>query len=192
MAEPGLACTQKKAHGEGRTIVFVDESGFYLLPGVVRTYAPCAQTPVLRPVHTRDHVSVMSGITMDGRLYTMVRDDALDSLDSVVFLKHLLPHVADNLLVIWDGSPIHKGHVNTFLAEGGARQIYLEQLPPYAPDLNPGEGVWHQLKHVDMRNLCCRSLAHLRTELGRAIKRLRRKPYLITAFFAEAGLSIKI
>ncbi len=129
---------------------------------------------------------------MDGRLYTMVRYDALDSLDSVVFLKHLLPHVADNLLVIWDGSPIHKGHVNTFLVEGGARQIYLEQLPPYAPDLNPGEGVWHQLKNVEMRNLCCRSLAHLRTELGRAIKRLRRKPYLITAFFAEAGLSIKI
>ena len=107
----------------------MDESGFYLLPGVVRTDAPGAQTPVLRPVHTRDQVSVMSGITMDGRLYTMVRHDALDSLDSVVFLKHLLPHVADKLLVIWDGSPIHTGHVKTFLAEGGARQIYLLVRP---------------------------------------------------------------
>jgi transposase len=134
----------------------------------------------------------MSGITMDGRLYTMVRYDALDSLDSVVFLKHLLPRVSDKLLVIWDGSPIHKGHVKTFLAEGGAKQIHLEQLPPYAPDLNPGEAVWHQLKNVEMRNLCCRNLAHLRTELGLAIRRLRRKPYLITSFFAEAGLSIEI
>ena len=53
----------------------------------------------------------MSGITMDGRLYTMVRDEALDSLDSVVFLKHLLPQVSDRLLVIWDGSPIHQGQV---------------------------------------------------------------------------------
>jgi transposase len=170
----------------------VDESGFYLLPGVVRTYAPCAQTPILRSVFTRDHVSVMSGITMDGRLYTMVRREALDSLDSVVFLKHLLPHVSDKLLVIWDGSPMQKGHVNTFLAEGGAKQIHLEQLPPYAPDLNPGEGVWHQLKDVEMRHLCCRNLAHLRTELGRAIRRLRRKPHVLTAFFAQAGLSIEI
>jgi transposase len=128
---------------------------------------------------------------MDGRLYTMVRRQALDSLDSVVFLKHLLPHVSDKLLVIWDGSPIHKGHVKTFLAEGGAKQIHLEQLPPYAPDLNPGEGVWHHLKNVEMRNLCCLNLAHLRTELGRAIRRLRRKPSLITALFAEAGLSIE-
>jgi hypothetical protein len=62
-------------------------------------------------VFTRDHVSVMSGITMDGHLYTLVREEALDSLDSVLFFKHLLPHVSEHLLVIWDGSPIHKGHV---------------------------------------------------------------------------------
>jgi hypothetical protein len=37
-------------------------------------------------VYTRDHLSVMSGITMDGRLYTLVRDEALDSLDRVLFL----------------------------------------------------------------------------------------------------------
>lgn len=177
---------------EGRTIVFVDESGFYLLPGLVRTYAPCAQTPVLRSVYTRDHLSVMSGITMQGRLYTMVRRETLDSLDSTVFLHHLRLHVSDKLLVIWDGSPIHKGYVKTFLAEGGAKQIHVEQLPSYAPDLNPDEGVWHYLKNVEMRNLCCLNLTHLRTELGLAIRRLRRKPHLITACFAEAQLSLEI
>jgi transposase len=186
-----MAGAEKKARIEGRTIVFVDESGFYLLPGLVRTYAPCGQTPILRSVCTRDHVSVMSGITMDGRLYTLVREEALDSLDSVLFLKHLRPHVSERLLVIWDGSPIHKGQVRTFLAEGGARQIHLEQLPPYAPDLNPGEGVWQQLKHVEMRNLCCLNLAHLRSELALAIKRLRRKPHVLTACFAQAGLSLE-
>jgi len=186
-----MAPAQKKAHVEGRTIVFVDESGFYLLPGHVRTYAPCGQTPVLRWPYTRDHVSVMSGITMDGRLYTMVRDEALDSLDSVVFLKHLLPHVSGKLLVIWDGSLIHKGQVRSFLAAGAAQQIHVEQLPPYAPDLNPDEGVWHQLKNVEMRNLCCRNLTHLRSELGLAIRRVRRKPHLITACFTGAGLSLE-
>jgi transposase len=177
---------------EGRTIVFVDESGLYLLPGLVRTDAPCGQTPVLRAVYTPDHVSVMSGITMDGRLYTLVRDAVLDSLDSMLFLKHLLPHVSEKLLVIWDGSPIHKGHVRTFLAEGGARRIRLEQLPPYAPDLNPGEGGWQHLKHVEMRNLCCLNLPHLRSELRLAIKRLRRKPHVLTACFAQAGLSMNL
>jgi hypothetical protein len=35
-----VARVEKKAAKEGRTIVFIDESGFYLLPMVVRTYAP--------------------------------------------------------------------------------------------------------------------------------------------------------
>ena len=38
----------KKALEEGRTLVWVDESGFYLLPAVQRSYAPKGQTPVLR------------------------------------------------------------------------------------------------------------------------------------------------
>ena len=107
-------------------MIFVDESGFYLLPGQVRTDAPYGQPPILRSVCTRDHVPVMRGITMDGRLDTLVREEALDSLDSVLFLTHWLPHVSEHWLVIWDGSPIHKGHVRTFLAEGGERQMHLE------------------------------------------------------------------
>jgi transposase len=145
----------------------------------------------LPSVFTRDHVSVMGGITIDGRLSTLVCEEALDSLDSVLFLKHLLPHVSEHLVVIWDGSPIHQEHVRTFLAEGGARQMHLEQLPPDATDLNPGEGVWHQLKNVAMRHLCCLNRAHLRSELGLAIKRLRRKPHVRTARFAQAGLSVE-
>ena len=186
-----MAGAQKKAQIEGRTIVFVDESGFYLLPGLARTYAPCGQTPILRSVYTRAHVSVMSGLTMDGRLYTLVRDDALDSLDSVIFLKHLLPHVSEKLWVIWDGCPIHQGHVRTLLAAGGARQMHVEPLPPSAPDLTPGEGVWQHLKHVDMQNLGCVNLPHRRNELQLAITRLRRKPHVRTACFAQAGRSVE-
>jgi hypothetical protein len=42
-----VAFPQKRALKEGRTIVFADQSGFYLLPMVVRTYAPVGKTPIL-------------------------------------------------------------------------------------------------------------------------------------------------
>ena len=48
--------------------MFVDQSGFYLLPAVVRTYAPTGQTPVLREELSGDHLSAMSGITLEGKL----------------------------------------------------------------------------------------------------------------------------
>jgi hypothetical protein len=129
VASAGLAPAHNKAHVDGRTLVCVDESGLYLVPGRLRTYAPGGQTPLLRWPSTRDHGSVMRGITLEGRRDTMVREEALDSLDRVVCLKHLLPHVSARWLVRWDGSPLHKGPVRSCLAAGGAQPRHMAQLP---------------------------------------------------------------
>jgi transposase len=190
MASGSLAGAEKKARQEGSIIVLIDEAGFSLLPGLVRTYAPRGQTPVLKSFLTYAHLSVRSGLTMAGQLYTLVRDRALNSTDSVRFLKHLRREIKGKLMVIWDGSPIHRKEVRRFM-EGGAKHIGLELLPAYAPDLNPAEGVWQQLKNVELRNVTCQNLAQLRLELGLAIMRLRNKPHLVRSFFAAAGLSIE-
>jgi transposase len=150
-----VAFPQKRALKEGRTIVFVDQSGFYLLPMVVRTYAPVGKTPILKENLTRDHLSVMSGITLDGKLYMLEQERAFKGEDAVRFLKHLMRQIPGKLLVVWDGSPIHRGRmVKDFLASGASSRLQLEQLPGYAPDLNPDEGVWKHLKCVELRNLC--------------------------------------
>ena len=95
---------------------------------------------------TYDHLSAISGITPDGQLLLLVEERDLRSEDAVRFPRHLLRHLPGKLLVIWDGSPIHRGQtVKQFLASGGAKRIHLEQLPGYAPDLNPDEGIWNYL-----------------------------------------------
>ena len=48
--------------------MFVDESGFYLLPKVSRTYAPVGKTPIIHEYVTRDHLSAIDGITPEGKL----------------------------------------------------------------------------------------------------------------------------
>src|SRR5919109_5063573 len=64
-----VAGHQKGAQTHQQTILFLDESGFYPLPSVVRTYAPVGQTPVLREWWTRDHLSAISAISPQGKLY---------------------------------------------------------------------------------------------------------------------------
>lgn len=168
--------------------MWVDEAGFYLLAGVVRTYAPRGQTPVLYVPLTRDHLSVISGITAQGRLLVRMQDRAFRGADVVRFLKHLLYYLGGKLLVIWDGAPIHRDQaVKAFLAGGAAGQICVEQLPGYAPDLNPDEGVWNYLKQVELRNVTCHDPDELRDELRSAIARLRHKPDLIRAFIKQYG-----
>jgi hypothetical protein len=65
----------------------VDESGFYLLPGVVRTYAPAGQTPVLRAPRSRDHLSVIAGLTLGGRLLVQMQERAYQGPDIVGYLS---------------------------------------------------------------------------------------------------------
>lgn len=182
-----------EARRERRTLVFVDESGFYLLPGRVRTYAPEAHTPIIHEWQTRDHLSVMGGVTLVGKIYVLVRQHSLTGLHTIEFLKHIIRHLGNRLLVVWDGSPIHRRTmVNDFLATGIARGVRVARLPPYAPDLNPIEGTWQHLKHVEMRNLVTLDLEELHLELHLAIGRLRQKTRTIRSFFDGAGLEREI
>jgi transposase len=97
--------------------------------------------------------------------------------------------VSGQMVIIWDGAPIHRSQViQEFLANGAAPRLHLERLPAYAPELNPGEGLWAQLKGVELRNLCCFNILHLCHELRDAVKRVRRKPQLIESFFRGAKL----
>jgi transposase len=156
---------------------------------VVRTYAPVGHTPILREWCTRDHLSAISALSPEGKLYFHSQDHALNSDDVVAFLEHLLREMPGQIVIIWDGAPIHRSHIiKEFLANGASQRLHLERLPAYAPELNPGEGLWQQLKGVELRNVCGFNLPHLRRELRDAVKRVRRKPRLIKGCFDGAQL----
>lgn len=138
---------------------------------------------MLRVHQTRDHLAAISGVTPDGRLYFMLRDRTLRGGDVVAFLRHLLRQTRRRLLVIWDGGPIHRSRaVTAFLASRAGRRVRVERLPGYAPDLNPDEFVWRHLKHVELRNRCCRNQRHLAREVHAAVRRLRRRRRILAAF----------
>jgi len=182
---------RRRARRERRALVFEDESGFYLLPGVVKTYAPEGLTPVLREKQTRDHLSVMGAMTPSGHVHTLVRQESLNGLHCVEFLLHLLRVAGKRLLVVWDGSPIHRREAVREFVTGTKGKVWVEALPGYAPDLNPwDEGGWNHLKHVEMRNLVCRDLEELHEQFHLAVGRLRQKPHLVQSFFAQAGLGL--
>lgn len=125
-----MAHDLKKAAEDQATIIWVDEAGFYLLPMAVRTWAPCGQTPILRVPLTHDHLSAISGITLDGRLFMQVRAASYDGTSVVGFLRVLLRKLAGKIVVIWDGSPIHGANeIKAFLKRGAAKRLQLEQLP---------------------------------------------------------------
>ncbi len=123
------------------------------------------------------------------------RQDAFDAHGVVgflrVLLRVLLRKLRGQVLVIWDGSPLHNGQpVKDLRARGAAQRVHLERLPGYAPDLNPDEGIWNDLKGVALKNRCCRDLAELHLERRRAKERLRHQRDVIRACSLQCGYSI--
>jgi transposase len=186
-----MAAFKKGALRKGQMPVFIDESGFYLLPATVRTYAPCGVRPQLRVYQTHAHLGVMCGLTPAGDLFSYIESRSLTEDDSVRFLQHLRRQLGCRLLIIWDRINIHRSKVvKAFLAQVPAGSIQVEELPNCAPELNPQEGVWHLLKDVELKNVCCRDLQHLALELRLAIRRVRSYPSLALSCFQGAGLDL--
>jgi hypothetical protein len=181
--------TNKGRRPSSQRSSFVDESGFYPLPSVVRTSAPIGQTPMLREWRTREHLSAISEISPEGQLYCHGQEGAIDSADRVAFLEHLRREVPARMVVIWDGAPRHRRHLSKdFLENRAAQRLPLERLPADAPERDPDEGIWQQLKGVEWRHLCCFDLRHLWHALRTAVTRVRRQPRILKGCFAGAGL----
>ena len=138
---------------------------------------------------THEHLSVISAVTAAGELFTRVQEEAFRGEGVVAFLEQLQRLLGGKLLIYWDRARIHRGEpVKAWLAARRTGEVRIKPLPPYAPELNPDEGVWNELKHHDLPNVSCLDLRGLRTLLRRGIRRLQHRPDLIRGFFAEAGL----
>jgi hypothetical protein len=182
-----VAGSQKGAAVQRQTLLFVDESAFYPLLSVVRTYPPMGQTPIMREWCTCDHLSAISATCPEGKVYFHRQDCAITSADVVAFLEPLLREMPGRVVILGDSAQIHCSHaIQEVLAHGDAQRLHLERLPAYAPELNPDGGLWQQLIGVELRHGCCFTVPHRQRELRDVVKRVRRKPRLIQGFFRGA------
>jgi transposase len=112
----------------------------------------------------------------------------------VEFLKELKRKIGGKLLIIWEGAPIHRGEpIKKYLREGAAKFLHLERLPGYTPELKANEGIWQYLKRVELANTVNKTLGELSLRLVRleeAIRRVRRKRFVVKACIAQAGFSL--
>ena len=90
-------------------MVFVDESGFSLIPYVAKTWAPVGHTPVLVHQGRWPKFSAISGVTPRGRLFFRMYSGSIDETRAVAFLRHLLRYIGRRpILVFWDNGQPHR------------------------------------------------------------------------------------
>ena len=63
-------------------------------------------------------------------------------------------------------------------------------MPPYAPELNPVEYIWAYWKQHELPNVCPKDYGELNERARKALRRMHRKPRLITAFWKQSSLPL--
>jgi transposase len=191
-----LAAAKKNAARHRAWLVFEDESGVSQHPVVRRTWAPRGATPML--VHTGSNwkrLSVAGALAYrwDGRrsrFFFHTCPGTYTDRALVPFIRALKRHFrGGRVVVIWDGLGGHTSRYMTAYLRRQRAWLTVERLPAYAPELNPLEQVWGNVKAVELANICAPDLASLRRPLRCGFARIRQRPTLARAFLRHAGLS---
>ncbi|WP_443044167.1 IS630 family transposase [Streptomyces sp. NBC_00353] len=199
--EGGVAAGKRIAAACGGWIVFEDEAGFSMTPPRARTWGRRGHTPVIRVRgRSRRRTSVAALCCYKpgeaSRLIYRPHDHLLlkgarksfswkDYRDLLV-RAHI--QLGGPIVVVWD-------NLNTHLTAGLKRYeaehdwLTTIRLPPYAPDLNPVEGIWSLLRRA-MANTAFDTPDDLDRILRRELRRTQLRPHLINGCLTATGLPI--
>jgi transposase len=123
------------------------------------------------------------------RFYFQTRPGTYTDVALIGFLRTLKRHFRGTpVILLWDGLPAHKSARMTQYLVRQRQWLHIERLPAYAPDLNPVEQVWGNIKTRDVANLCPTDILALRRPLRRGCGRVRSQPTLAFSFLRHAGL----
>lgn len=171
--------------------MFVDESGFLLIPTRRRTWGLRGQTPIVRYSYKHDRISALAALSVSAQrkrmgLYVRFQQCNFRAQHVAVFLRQLLHHLRGTVVLLWDNGPIHKGPVLRSLRSQYPR-LHVEFLPGYAPELNPVEFIWQEFKGHSANRLLL-DKQDIRRHLHASTRRVRRSQARLRGFVLASEL----
>lgn len=190
-----MASGKKNARRRKAWIFFQDESGVSQRPSIRRTWAPRGETPVLIHAFNWSTISVCAalGFRWDGRrsqLFFQTREGTYNTESLIAFLQDLKRHLRGRkAILVWDGLPAHKSQVMKEYLHSQRSWLRVERLPGYAPDLNPVETLWGNVKGQELANRCSEDLDEVVTAVESGFTRVKKSRTLPFSFLKHAGLT---
>jgi len=160
------------------------------------TWAPRGHTPVLRHRFSWKRLSMAAALVYapdhsGARIVFQTRPGAYNDESLIVFLDGLHDELAGaKVTLIWDGLPSHRSRRMQTWIRSQRRWLVVERLPGYAPDLNPVEALWGNIKGTELANLCADGIDATAQAAHAGIDRVRDDTVLAFAFLRHCGLSL--
>ncbi|MFJ2582971.1 transposase [Kitasatospora aureofaciens] len=199
-----MAAGKSTAADLGAYVCFEDETGQGLSPPKGRTWAPRGARPVVRvrgrgrgrvnvagvccfrPGH-RTHLfyklHVYHGRKGEPKSFSW------QEYRDLITMTHL--QLRAPVVWCWDNLSVHLRQELADFAEENKDWLRVFQMPSYAPELNPAEGVWSLLKQ-SIANFVAADLTSLTRIIKRKLKKIQYRPELIDGCLAGTGLAMNV
>jgi hypothetical protein len=192
-----VAQDQKGAAANSAWLVFFDESAISLIPPVRRTWSRCGQTPILRHrvAWKKASMAAALGYRPDGtkaRLCFHLQPDSYDTDTLIGVLKQLAGfYSGQQVVLLWDGLSSHWSYKMRAHLDDQRDWLTVERLPPYAPELNPVEYLWANLKGGELANFAGDTVVEVASQAQQGIRRVCDSDSLAVGFLAHTGLTLE-
>jgi transposase len=164
-------------------LIFTDEASFRQDPTLHQTWARRGQQPLVLTTGQRHTQKIFGAVELfDARCF-FHQDKVFNALTYVGFLDRLTRAYPDQPInLIHDNAAYHKApEVRAWLGQHGTH-MRLHALPPYSPELNAVERLWHHVRLTSTHNRYFATEMELRQTLHDAFRDIQRHPELITGY----------
>lgn len=174
---------KKRAKRTGADIFWLDEAGIRSDDPLQRTWGLKGKTPIVETSSQRQSLNIITAISNSGGFWYHAYSGRFNADTFIDCLKRLLRGRRKPLIVILDGHPVHKSKKVTEFVETVKDRLTLELLPPYAPDRNPDEYVFHYLKKQGTSKTPLKKGESLKGRTLNDLEKIKKNKALVRSFF---------
>ena len=183
---------RKRAKRRGAEIFFLDEAGIHSDSPLGRTYGLKGKTPVVKTSGRRQRLNAISAVNASGAFWYNVYNGKLNAALFIQFLKDFMKRRRKPVFLVVDGLPGHKARCVAEYVHSLSGRLELHFLPPYSPDLNPDEFVWHHLKQNGTCKKPLRDNESLRDRVTEDLTAIKSDKILVRSFFQADSVAYTV
>jgi transposase len=178
----------KKAKKQGADIFWLDEASIRSDDPLQRTWGLKGQTPIVKTSGQRQRINAISALSNSGGFWYHVYSGSFNADKFIECLKDFMKGRKKPIFIITDGHPVHKSKKVTDFIKANKEKVQLYLLPPYAPDLNPDELVWNQMRNMGTSKKPLKQGESLKARAVADLELIKQDRKLVKSFFQEANV----
>ncbi len=164
-------------------IAFEDETGVGVSTRHGWTWGERGKTPQVPATDQRGGYNLLSTVSAEGKLRYSASDESINSQRFIAFLKQLIRGRTRPLILMLDRASFHGSKWVLDFVRAHRKQIRVFFLPRHAPEYNPDEQVWDEIKVNQIGKQPVKDKPDLKKRLYSALASLQRKASRIHSFF---------